>query len=130
MSRDEHSEQVALFRWIDLTKGHIPELGLAFAVPNFSGFHGSETARIRSGARAKAEGRRKGVPDIVLPVPRGTFHGLFIELKAKGGRTQPEQRAWLDALREQGYAAHLCVGYEDARQTMTDYLALPHSAAA
>ncbi|MGN6205965.1 VRR-NUC domain-containing protein [Humibacter sp.] len=131
MSRDtEHQEQSLLFQWIALETPRHPELGLCFAVPNFAGFHGSQVARMRSGSRAKAEGRKKGVPDICLPVPRGAFHGLFIELKAKGGRPSPEQRQWLQALREQGYAAHLCVGWDDARQTITDYLALPSHAAA
>lgn len=52
----------------------------------------------------KAEGVKAGVPDICLPVPRGEWHGLYIELKRReGGRVSPEQTKWLEDLMRQGY---------------------------
>lgn len=118
MSRDdEHLEQAMLFRWVDVAKGQTPELGMLFAIPNWFG-----TRTARQGARAKAEGRRKGVPDLCLPVPKGRYHGLFIEMKAGTNRATVEQRAWLDALQKLGYYANVCVGWETAREEITAYL--------
>jgi len=63
------------------------------------------------------------VPDLCLPVPRGGFHGLYIELKRlRGGRLSEQQRAWLDALGKQGYAVAVCKGWEEAAETIQRYL--------
>ena len=50
---------------------------LLFAVPNFSGRLGKATLNI--GKRLKAEGRRKGVWDILYPVARCGYNALWIE---------------------------------------------------
>ena len=45
-----------------------------------------------TGAQMKAEGVKKGFPDIELSVPRRRFHGLYIELKRReSGRVSPEK---------------------------------------
>jgi hypothetical protein len=79
-----------------------------------------------TGARLKAEGTRPGFPDYALFVPRGEFHGLFVELKKrKGGRISPAQDQWLDALRSQGYATVIAYGWEHAASFISSYLLLP-----
>ena len=120
----EHDEQCLLFAWAALVAPKHPELRLLYAIPNAGGYRGGFKSNVVRVARAKREGVRKGVPDICLPVPRGSYHGLYVELKAKGGRVKPEQREWLHALQEKGYAAHLCVGWEDAKETIESYLKL------
>jgi hypothetical protein len=68
-------------------------------------------------------GMKRGVPDVCLPVPRGGFHGLYVEMKrVKGGRPSPEQLWWRDKLREQGYRAEICCGWEDAVRVIREYL--------
>lgn len=67
-------------------------------------------------------GMKPGVPDIVLPVARGKYHGLYIELKAKGGRLSPDQREWQLSLLEEGYCAAVCYGFEQAKQTIDWYM--------
>jgi hypothetical protein len=94
-----------------------PELALFFAVPN--GGHRSR----RTAAAMKAEGVRRGVPDYMFPVPRGGRTGLAIELKTAKGRPSPEQRAWIAALREHGWQAEVCHGWEQAWGVLRDYLA-------
>lgn len=111
---DEHGEQVALFQWA----AHVPELAWMFAVPN-----GTRTS-ISIARRMKAEGVRKGVADIFLPLPRGGSHGLFIEMKAAKGSASPEQRAFIEAMREAGYSAYICKGFEAARAVIECYLAM------
>jgi hypothetical protein len=121
----EHQEQSLLFQWAELSKSRHPELGLLFAIPNFSGRLGKvpPLAAIRQAQALNREGRKKGVPDVMLPIPRGKYHGLFVEMKrVKGSETSQEQRAWLAALSEQGYRAVRCLGWEQAREEIMAYL--------
>jgi hypothetical protein len=112
----EHGEQVALVTWARYESGRMPELALLFAIPNAG-------KRSRgAGGKLRAEGMKAGVPDLCLPVARGGYHGLFIELKAKGGRPTDEQKAWLRALTCQGYYACICVGWEAAKKRVEEYL--------
>ena len=74
-------------------------------------------------AHLPAEGVKAGVPDLCLPVARGQYHGLYIELKRqRGGRTSDHQSEWLDAISAQGYKAALCYGWEQAAGTIIEYL--------
>ncbi len=113
----ESAEQQCLFRWAQVMQGRYPELSLLYHVPN-------EGQRSRAvGGRMRAEGLRKGVPDICLPVARGRYHGLYIELKRqRGGRMFPEQAGWIDALNQQGYCACVCKGWEAAAAEIGKYL--------
>lgn len=73
--------------------------------------------------RSRAEGVKSGVPDICLPVARGGYHGLFIELKRQHGNTATKnQNTWLADLREQGYATAVAYGWEQAAKIITDYM--------
>lgn len=112
----EGNEQEALFAWALYAAGAMPELGLMFHVPN-----GGSRNRIEA-AKLKRQGVRAGVPDICLPVARGGFHGLFVELKYGRNKATDRQTAWLDALRSQGYLAAECVGWDTAREVITKYL--------
>ena len=113
----EHEEQVALMRLVEMHRGRWPELGLLFAVPN-----GSERNAI-VGRKLKAEGVKKGVPDLCLPVARGGYHGLYIEMKRqKKSQISPEQVQWIAALREQGYRAEICLGATAAWEVIREYM--------
>lgn len=48
------------------------------------------------------------------------FHGLFIELKAKGGRTSPDQVKMIEALKIRGYQAVICE-LEEAKTVIRSY---------
>lgn len=115
----ESVEQQNLFRWAAVSAAvrWPKEMRMLYHVPN-------EGKRSRAnGARLKAEGLRAGVPDINLDVARGEYHGLRIEMKRRrGGRVSPEQAAWLEALREQGYAAIVAYGWEEAADAIEKYL--------
>jgi hypothetical protein len=112
----EHTEQVAVFQWAKYNECNYPELALLFAVPNAS-------KRIRSQAgRLKAEGMKRGIPDIWLPVARGGYHGLVIEHKFGRNKATQEQGWWLERLREQGYKAVIVYGAADIIQLLVDYL--------
>lgn len=115
----ESQEQVSLFAWADVAKSTTPELEWLFHVPNGGARHPVAAARL------KLEGVKAGVPDLLLLVPRGGFHGLAVELKRrKGGYASAEQKKWLQALTAAGYKAVVCKGWEDARDTIMEYLRL------
>jgi hypothetical protein len=112
----EHAEQAALFNWAQLQENYQPVLRLLNSSQN-----GMMCSK-QQAAKAKKAGMKRGIPDINFPVSRGGYHGLFIELKKIGGRVSPEQKIWLSDLRDQGYMAVVCYGFDEARQTIEEYL--------
>ena len=113
----ESVEQHCIFRWEVFQSGKYPELDLLYHVPN-----GGKRGKAEAG-RFKAEGVKSGVPDICLPVARGAYHGLYVELKRrKGGKTSPKQAEWLERLSGEGYYVALCAGWEQAAAKILEYL--------
>lgn len=118
-ARTEHAEQCAVMRWAAGMEAVRPELGLLFAVPNGGGRSKAE------GGRLKAEGVKPGVPDLMLPVARQGYHGLFIEMKrAGGGRLSPEQREWRARLEAEGYRWVMCEGMDAGIAALREYLGI------
>ena len=113
----EAQEQPALFQWVAMMEGRIPELRLMHHCPNGGSRNAIEAHNLR------LQGVKAGIPDIFLPVARGGFHGLYIEMKRrKGGRVSVEQKKMLLALRDQGYRTEVCEGWEVAKKTILEYL--------
>jgi hypothetical protein len=113
----ESAEQQALFAWARLHERKYPELSLLVHIPN-GGLRNMPEA-----VRFKAEGVRKGFPDMILPVARLGYHSLAIELKRRqGGRLSPDQREWLDNLAAQGWRAVVCRGADEAVGELIWYL--------
>ena len=106
----EADEQRAVVEWCDWMR--IP----VFHIPNGGSMHKAEAARL------KAQGVKAGVPDLCIPVARGGYHSLYIEMKAAKGRVSGRQREWLDLLEGQGMRAVVCYGAENAIETIRDYM--------
>ncbi len=112
----EAKDQEAIFAWAKIRESVYPELKLLHHIPN-----GGSRNKIE-GANLKRQGVKAGVPDIYLPVPRGKYHGLYIELKHGKNKLSDLQREWLAWLNDQGYLA-LCIhGWEDAIKSIENYL--------
>jgi len=129
----EHQEQKVLFQWAKALERRYPELELLHAIPNGGGRPSKQRFDVSTGrmvrysveaAKQKAEGVKRGVPDVMLPVARQGFHGLYIELKAEGGRPSKEQRQWIDRLRAEGYRAEVAVGWVAAAEILAEYLGI------
>ena len=73
-------------------------------------------------AHMKKLGLTKGVPDVMVAIPRGQYHGLFIEFKSAKGRVRPEQTAFHEKLRSQGYCVEVCRDPTEAINIFTQYL--------
>lgn len=113
----EHQEQATFIDVCERLSASVPALGLVFAIPN-GGQRNVVVAR-----KLKAEGVRPGVPDLFLPVARGIWHGLFIEMKRRdGGELKPTQRRVHRQLLDQNYDVRVCLGWKDAVRTALTYL--------
>lgn len=123
----ESAHQKALFQWSAFTENRErwPELVWLFSVPN-GGYRPKPIA-----AAMKAEGARSGVPDICLPIKRGIWPCLWIELKRPAtpgkrvGKTSEDQDGYIAHMRSQGYAVAVAIGWHQARETLIAYLEMP-----
>lgn len=114
----EEKEQKALIHWARLHRTITPELSLLFAIPN--GAHVSDSHR----SRLVAQGLKPGVSDLFLPVARGTFHGLWIEMKSQKGYLSEAQKQWLEQMENQSYAVSVCRTWIEAKEKIEKYLTL------
>lgn len=99
--------------------------------------HGALLIHIRNGGslkgrfegyRFKKQGVRPGVSDLLLPVARGGFFGLWIEFKASppfSAPVTPEQQMWIAEMLDEGYFAATCKGLPPAIRLLDAYLGLP-----
>lgn len=115
----EAQEQKFLFQWAGLARQKYPELELLFHVPN-----GGKREK-REAVSLKKEGVKAGVPDLILPVARGEYFGLYIELKVGRNKPSAHQLEWIENLKEQGYFVKVCYGWIEASETITNYLEQP-----
>ena len=110
----EHQEQVALVTWFRL---QYPKYNkYLWAIPNGGSRH------IVTAVKLKAEGVLAGVSDIFLMIPKSGLHGMFIEMKVKGGKLSEAQKEFMGAATLMGYQAVVCYGFEDAKEAITNYL--------
>jgi hypothetical protein len=125
MRHIEHEHQVALIRWAqhvtlapaaDIEPG-AKVIDYLLAIPN-----GGKRASPREGARLKAEGVKPGVSDLLLPIRRGGYAGLWLELKAPGKKPNPLQREWIDRMGRAGYYATWCDDWQKAAAIIQVYL--------
>lgn len=113
----EAKEQEALFEWAALMELRWPELKLLHHIPNGGRRDPREAHNLRR------QGVKPGVPDICLPVARGGYHSLYIELKRKKGwRLSGEQIEWIHDLSAEGNKAMVCMGWEQAKEAIEKYL--------
>jgi hypothetical protein len=110
----EHDEQTAFFEYLEWQQNMEPDLQWAYAIPN---------GQYRPGQRPEA-GLKSGVPDINIPIARGGYIGLYIELKIDGGKVSDNQRKWIDGLVGLGHAVRVCYGFDAAKDTLDWYMGL------
>ena len=120
----EHSEQCALVQWAAYASAEIPELCWLH-----SSLNGARLTPGQAG-RQSAAGMVAGVADLFLPVAfRNTrrngepgYHGLYIELKVRGGKQSLEQKAFEAFVVEQGYRYVLAWSWHEAAAAVLDHL--------
>lgn len=112
-SSPEHRLQVALFDYLALALR--PELE-ARAVPN------GEKRHISVASRLKAEGVRRGTPDIFICLPNGRI--AWLEMKAAKGSLSPEQKAFRDKVLALGHHWASAKTIDEALEFLTSIDAL------
>lgn len=108
----EHNEQVGLFQML----AYHPNLWVAFAIPNGGARH------IRTAMKLKEEGVKAGVWDVMIPIPKSKYHGMFLEMKFGKNKLTPEQTKFGKAMAEYNYFCSVAYSAEEAYAKIMEYL--------
>lgn len=126
-SNTEEAHQTALFCWAPLSG--IPELRWLHAIPN-GGSRGDSVASAKiTGGKLKAQGVKSGIWDVFLPVAKGAYHGLYIEMKRPETPTQTPgklsevQTEFGTFAKAQGYCMFVCYTWVEAKDALLWYMA-------
>ena len=114
-AQPEAIEQAKVIAWARANERNYPYLWMLHCSLN-----GVKMTKAQAG-RAIAQGMKKGVADLFLPVKQGGFSGLYIEMKSAKGRTSIEQSKFLKDVSDNGYAAFVCYSADDAIKRIEDY---------
>lgn len=112
----EFQHQVALMNWASLFSQTYPALKLLRGSMN-----GVHLTAAQAG-KAKAAGMLKGEHDITLPVARGGYHGLSIELKAGKNKPTKEQLEYGSMLEAEGWKVAYAWDWQEAAGIIQKYL--------
>ena len=112
----EHTIQCNLFTWARYSRCKYPQLDLLSCSLN-----GVKLSKAQAG-KARAAGMLAGEHDVKLPVSRGGFIGLSIELKAGKNKPTTEQLWYGDRLTEEGWYVCYRWSWTEAADTIKAYL--------
>lgn len=116
----EYQHQQLVIKWTQQPqiRKKYPDLKLLYHVAN------ERKCTPKQGAFLKRMGLRKGVPDLHLPVAKGEYHSLYIEMKDETGATSPDQEWWIREMMQKGNFCEVCHGWESAVRVLEWYLNL------
>ena len=126
---EEEDHQVNLFKWAYLSRQKYPELAALFSIPNGTKLAGTPKQRAYQAQRLKNAGMRAGVSDVCLPIARGGYGSLWIEMKRPASPGKPKgvlsdtQREWGELMLKNGNLFQVCYTWEEAKDTILRYLA-------
>lgn len=84
------------------------------------------TSSFRQKAKFKKMGTLNGMCDLQFFIPRGGYHGLFVELKReRGGVVSQSQKDVMAMLDRQGYKTVVTRGLQASVEAIEEYMALP-----
>ncbi len=116
MTEAQHQQYLIKWTQQESVRRKYPCLKLLFHIPN------ERYCTPQQGATLKRMGVKSGVPDMCLPVSRGKYHGLYIEMKNEKGKSSANQKWWIDELLSQDYLAVECKSWKSAAETIESYL--------
>lgn len=108
----ETAEQIVVVDYCEVM--HIP----VYHIPN------EERRNPVRGKKLKRMGMKAGVPDLCIPVGKGGYFGLYIEMKYGKNKTTPAQDSWLELLSRNHYKCCVCYGADEAINTIKGYMKL------
>lgn len=116
--RSEDTEQIQVIMWASWQQNKHSELSLLYHCPNGGSRNKAEAVKL------KQMGVKAGIPDLCLPVPKGIYNGLYIEMKYDTGRLEESQKKMLKALAGAGHYCTVCYGAEEAIKVLEEYVNL------
>lgn len=120
----EHDLQKVIVEWAKRMTGAYPCLALFHAVPNGGHRHVAVAVKMR------AEGVKRGVPDLVLPVPKmyddRLVVGLYLELKRGNNKPTDAQLKFHRAARDAGWRVEVVRTVEEAVAAILDHCRQPY----
>lgn len=116
MKHVESRIQQACVRWFRMQYPHLTPL--LVAIPN-----GGKRSRFEA-AIMKGEGVTAGVPDLLLALPSGNSHGLFIEMKSPTGKLTDNQRCQIAAFNLVGYPTVICNSIDKFIKDVSQHVSL------
>lgn len=116
--RSEDTEQINVISWCSWNRREHPELELLHHCPNGGSRNKAEAVKL------KQMGVLAGVPDLHLPVPKGAYTGLYIEMKYDKGKIEKSQRDFLNLAAGYGNYCVVCYGAEAAIEIIREYVNL------
>lgn len=114
--RQEHYLQVAIFDW--LQRVHPDVYDRTHATPN-----GGKRAK-KTAFDMKAEGQKKGYPDLSIDMACGGYHGFRMEVKCGSNKPTPEQLEWKERLEGEGYKFVVVWSLDEAIKEVNEYISL------
>lgn len=117
-SYKESDEQIHFIHWLN---NFHPEV-ISIVCPVVS--YGANFQRMKHWSLMKRLGFTKGTPDIFIPIAKGKFHGLFIEMKIKGGKVSDDQDLIINKLLSLGYEVYVCYTADEAVRAFSGYFKL------
>jgi hypothetical protein len=117
----EHELQAQCVIWF---RNHYRHLApYLFAVPNGADLGGKDRiARAKRWQKLEREGARPGVADLLLMVPSGDLHGLWIEMKTPRGTQSKEQMQFEMNAVAMGYGYAMPRTKQEFRRVVSEYL--------
>lgn len=116
--RSEDTEQINVVSWAGWNMSRYPELKWLFHVPNGGSRNKQEAVKF------KQMGVKAGVSDLCLPYPKGSYCGLFVEMKFGNNRQQDTQKEFLADMAAAGHFVATCYSAEEAIKVIEEYLNL------
>lgn len=116
--RSEDTEQINVVSWAGWNMNRYPELKWLFHVPNGGSRNKQEAVKF------KQMGVKAGVSDLCLPYPKGSYCGLFVEMKFGNNRQQDTQKEFLADMAAAGHFVATCYSAEEAIKVIEEYLNL------
>ena len=112
----EHYGQVRFFYHCEI---NMPDIYVRLhSTPN-GGLRAKKTA-----VHVRAEGQKKGYPDVSLDLPKGRYHGMRLEFKHGANKPSDEQKQWLNTLSKDGYYCVVVYGEPEAIEAVMQYWCL------
>ena len=114
MKRKESELQISCVNWF---RYQYPQYKmLLFSIPN------GGLRNIKTAVTLKREGVISGVPDLFLSLPRGEWHGMYLELKSGSNDLTANQDMFFILARKQGYKCEVIRTLDQFIREVTFYL--------